>query len=151
MKAAKAIDWLTLVTDNLREMKAMTELQETVVTEEPAKAEEQTETPLESVASICTVLAVGLFLMTFVFQNYVIPSGSMEKTLLVGDHVLRGPDHVCAADEVGLRLCIIATFGGGTCHRVPEAEPGDAGYGAGEAGDRGAGRPDPSTCMGWCT
>ncbi len=47
----------------------------------------EVETPLESVASICTVLAVGLFLMTFVFQNYVIPSGSMEKTLLVGDHV----------------------------------------------------------------
>ena len=42
---------------------------------------EQVETPLESVSSICTVLAVGLFLMTFVFQNYVIPSGSMEKTL----------------------------------------------------------------------
>jgi signal peptidase I len=49
--------------------------------------QEEIETPLESVSSICTVLAVGLFLMTFVFQNYVIPSGSMEKTLLVGDHV----------------------------------------------------------------
>jgi signal peptidase I len=47
----------------------------------------EVETPLESVASICTVLAVGLFLMTFIFQNYVIPSGSMEDTLLVGDHV----------------------------------------------------------------
>ena len=52
---------------------------------EQPKAE--VETPLESVASICTVLAVGLFLMTFIFQNYVIPSGSMEDTLLVGDHV----------------------------------------------------------------
>ena len=57
-----------------------------VVVAEPLR-EEQIETPLESVSSICTVLAVGLFLMTFVFQNYVIPSGSMEKTLLVGDHV----------------------------------------------------------------
>ena len=47
----------------------------------------EVETPLESVASICTVLAVGLFLMTFIFQNYVIPSGSMENTLLIGDHV----------------------------------------------------------------
>ena len=50
--------------------------------------EEQTETPLEAVSSICAVLAVGLFVMTFIFQNFVIPSGSMEKTLLIGDHVL---------------------------------------------------------------
>ncbi len=48
---------------------------------------DEVETPLESLASIATVLAVGLFLMTFIFQNYVIPSGSMENTLLVGDHV----------------------------------------------------------------
>lgn len=47
-----------------------------------------TETPLEALSSICSVLAVGLFVMTFVFQNFVIPSGSMEKTLLIGDHVL---------------------------------------------------------------
>ena len=65
----------------------MDEQQKTAVTEEAAKQDEVVETPLESVASICTVLAVGLFLMSFVFQNYVIPSGSMEKTLLVGDHV----------------------------------------------------------------
>jgi signal peptidase I len=48
----------------------------------------QTETPLESLASIATVLAVGLFVMTFVFQNFEIPSASMVKTLLIGDHVL---------------------------------------------------------------
>ncbi len=53
---------------------------------QPDKAE--TETPLEALSSICAVLAVGLFVMTFVFQNFVIPSGSMEKTLLIGDHVL---------------------------------------------------------------
>src|ERR1700677_4782642 len=52
-----------------------------------AREKEQVETPLESVSSICTVLAVGLFLMAFVFQNFVIPSGSMENTLLIGDHV----------------------------------------------------------------
>jgi len=56
--------------------------------ETAAKQEDQTETPLESLASICTVLAIGLFVMTFIFQNYEIPSGSMEKTLLIGDHVL---------------------------------------------------------------
>ena len=57
----------------------------------PASAstkEDRSETPLESLASICTVLAVGLFVMTFVFQNFEIPSASMEKTLLIGDHVL---------------------------------------------------------------
>ncbi len=46
------------------------------------------ETPLEFVASICGVLVFGLFILTFVFQNFVIPSGSMLKTLLIGDHVL---------------------------------------------------------------
>ncbi len=46
------------------------------------------ETPFEAVASICTVLVVGLFILTFLAQNFVIPSGSMEKTLLVGDHLL---------------------------------------------------------------
>jgi signal peptidase I len=55
--------------------------------EDKKNRQDEIETPLESLSSICTVLAVGLFLMTFVFQNYVIPSGSMEKTLLVGDHV----------------------------------------------------------------
>jgi signal peptidase I len=46
------------------------------------------ETPLEAFASICGVLAVGLFVLTFVFQNFAIPSSSMVKALLVGDHVL---------------------------------------------------------------
>ena len=59
------------------------------VTQKNAKPEhEDTETALESLASICTVLAVGLFVMTFIFQNFEIPSASMEKTLLIGDHVL---------------------------------------------------------------
>ena len=49
---------------------------------------EKHETPLESFASICTVLAIGLFVMTFVFQNFEIPSASMTQTLLIGDHVL---------------------------------------------------------------
>lgn len=46
------------------------------------------ETPFEAVASICSVLIVGLFILTFLAQNFVIPSGSMEKTLLVGDHLV---------------------------------------------------------------
>ena len=46
------------------------------------------ETPFEAVASICSVLVVGLYILYFLAQNYVIPSGSMENTLLVGDHVV---------------------------------------------------------------
>jgi signal peptidase I len=46
------------------------------------------ETPYEAVASICSVLVIGLFILTFLGQNFVIPSGSMENTLLVGDHLL---------------------------------------------------------------
>ena len=46
------------------------------------------ETPFEALASVCSVLVVGLFILTFIAQNFVIPSGSMEKTLLVGDHLV---------------------------------------------------------------
>jgi signal peptidase I len=51
-------------------------------------SEPRDETALEFIASICSVLVIGLFLITFVFQNFQIPSSSMEKTLLIGDHVL---------------------------------------------------------------
>ncbi len=68
----------------------------TTVDPDPQTAQQETagarprtdETPLEFVASICGVLVFGLFILTFVFQNFMIPSGSMLKTLLVGDHVL---------------------------------------------------------------
>lgn len=52
------------------------------------KAAEPSETPLEALASICTVLVIGLFTFAFIFQNFSIPSGSMKETLLVGDHVV---------------------------------------------------------------
>jgi signal peptidase I len=48
------------------------------------------ETRLEALAGYCSVLVVGLFILTFLVQNFVIPSGSMENTLLVGDHLLVG-------------------------------------------------------------
>jgi signal peptidase I len=58
-------------------------------TEQPVQSQSaKDETPLEAFASICTVLVILLFVITFIFQNFVIPSSSMEKTLLVGDHVL---------------------------------------------------------------
>lgn len=50
--------------------------------------EKADETPFEAIASICSVLAVLLFIQTFIAQNFVIPSGSMEDTLLIGDHLV---------------------------------------------------------------
>jgi len=55
------------------------------------------ETPFEAAASICSVLVVGLFILTFLAQNFVIPSGSMENTLLVGDHLV--VDRITLAPE----------------------------------------------------
>jgi len=46
------------------------------------------ETPFEAVAGICAVLVVLLFAQTLIAQNMMIPSGSMENTLLVGDHLV---------------------------------------------------------------
>jgi signal peptidase I len=56
--------------------------------ESPAEQKPVEETPFEAAASICSVLVVGLFILTFLAQNFVIPSGSMEKTLLIGDHLV---------------------------------------------------------------
>src|SRR6185312_2565068 len=60
------------------------------VSTEPAASAKvnREETPFEALASICSVLVVGLFIMTFLAQNYVIPSGSMQDTLLIGDHLV---------------------------------------------------------------
>lgn len=58
------------------------------VATEPASPEERQETLPESLAGTAFVFVIGLFFMTFLAQNYVIPSASMEKTLLIGDHVV---------------------------------------------------------------
>ncbi len=55
---------------------------------QPVPTQPQAETPLEGFASICSMLAVYLFATAFIFQNFQIPSASMEKTLLIGDHPL---------------------------------------------------------------
>jgi signal peptidase I len=58
-------------------------------TPETEPAEERVEETFpEAVASICSILVIGLFILTFLGQNFVSPSGSMEQTLLVGDHLL---------------------------------------------------------------
>jgi signal peptidase I len=51
------------------------------------KALKPKETKVEFLASIAGVLATALFIVTFIGQTFAIPSGSMENTLLVGDHV----------------------------------------------------------------
>ncbi len=58
------------------------------VVEPETEAAEPSETPLEALASMATIVAIALFVFSFVFQNFEIPSGSMEKTLLIGDHVV---------------------------------------------------------------
>ena len=51
------------------------------------KSEKQKESLPESIAGISAVLVSGLFIITFMVQAFEIPSESMVKTLLVGDHV----------------------------------------------------------------
>ena len=53
-----------------------------------AGEDERTETPLEGLASLCTIVVVYLFVIAFAFQNFDIPSPSMTNTLLVGDHLM---------------------------------------------------------------
>jgi signal peptidase I len=57
------------------------------VTKEKTKEEKPRETTVEFLASLAAVLVTGLFIITFVVQAFEIPSSSMEKTLLIGDHV----------------------------------------------------------------
>jgi len=42
----------------------------------------------EALASLLCTVVVALFLLSFVLQPYLIPSESMERTLLVGDFLL---------------------------------------------------------------
>ena len=55
--------------------------EEVIVDEKPP------ETMVEFLASLPGLLVVVLFIMTFVLQNFEIPSSSMEDTLLIGDHL----------------------------------------------------------------
>lgn len=59
------------------------------------KAKKPKETLAESISGIAEVLVSGLFIITFVVQSFVIPTGSMENTLLVGDYVF--VDRITAA------------------------------------------------------
>lgn len=48
----------------------------------------QPETRLEGLAGMCCSLITALFVFTFLFQNFMIPSASMASTILVGDHLV---------------------------------------------------------------
>ncbi|HEV2464331.1 MAG TPA: signal peptidase I [Acidobacteriaceae bacterium] len=63
-------------------------MEQTPLAQTAAPVQKKEETPLEAFASICGVLVLGLFVLTFIFQNFAIPSSSMENTLLIGDHVM---------------------------------------------------------------
>ncbi len=53
-----------------------------------ARAAHRPPSALETFASVLRILVVGIFLLTFLFQTYRIPSGSMIPTLQIGDFVL---------------------------------------------------------------
>jgi signal peptidase I len=54
---------------------------------EKPEPEKPKETTAEFVSSIASVLVIGLFIITFCMQAFEIPTSSMVKTLLIGDHV----------------------------------------------------------------
>jgi signal peptidase I len=56
--------------------------------EEPAGAPEKHSSAREWYESLLVAGIFVLFVRTFVVQTYQVPTGSMEKTILVGDHLL---------------------------------------------------------------
>jgi hypothetical protein len=63
-------------------------------TAEPPAEVEVRESLLESMASISVVLVIKLFVMTFIFQNFEIPSASMVETPF---------GHITISREAGIR------------------------------------------------
>ncbi|MGC2698192.1 MAG: signal peptidase I [Candidatus Angelobacter sp.] len=51
------------------------------------KPEKKKESLSESISGIAAVFVSGLFIIAFIVQAFEIPSGSMEDTLQVGDHI----------------------------------------------------------------
>jgi signal peptidase I len=52
------------------------------------KATPDKSTAREYFESICVAVILALFIRTFVFQAFKIPTGSMENNLLIGDHLI---------------------------------------------------------------
>ena len=51
------------------------------------KQPREKETVPETIAGFAAVFVGALFILTFIIQQFEIPSSSMEKTLLIGDHL----------------------------------------------------------------
>jgi signal peptidase I len=68
--------------DTLKAMPTAPNKDEKVMVEEKPH-----ETPVEFMASLAGLLIIVLFIMTFVLQNFEIPTSSMEDEMLIGDHV----------------------------------------------------------------
>jgi signal peptidase I len=66
----------------------MPNVRNTPNSKEEAAEKKRSETTVEFLASLAELMVILLFVMTFVVQHFEIPSGSMEDTLLVGDHLL---------------------------------------------------------------
>jgi signal peptidase I len=106
--------------------------QEQVLAGNDSAAEPQITTPAqpketlpETIAGFASVFVAGLFIITFVIQHFEIPSGSMEKTLLVGDHVF--VDRLTPTGKHGLPWFMMPYRGprrGETAVFVSPAEPG---------------------------
>jgi signal peptidase I len=65
-----------------------TPVQGIILAERPLRWRLHLPTVPEALASLLQTVVVALFLLTFVLQPYLIPSESMEHTLLVGDFLL---------------------------------------------------------------
>ncbi len=79
---------------------------------EPDRAPGQKSVAREYGEAMLIALVLAIFIRTFFVQAYKIPSGSMEPTLLIGDHILvnkiifglRMPDSIFGLDIPGVPL-----------------------------------------------
>ena len=59
---------------------------------------------LESTQALLTTVVVAVFIVTFALQAFQIPSGSMEKTLLIGDYLFVDKLHFGGVHDSGLLI-----------------------------------------------
>lgn len=74
-------------TNSLTEETTFDKKTDSLKNDPPEKEAPEKETLSEAIAGFASVFVSGLFIITFVLQHFEIPSSSMERTLLIGDHV----------------------------------------------------------------